>query len=165
MQFFTKAIYLFSSSLILSACDVNISTSPGSLEDMNTPKVIEGLTPLPPERAAYAQEVIRAFYSEGMSAVQTRTHPTVAKEFQGMKAEAIEKLASNSARVEDMEYYGHGYGQERGFDFTIIEYKVPNDNGYDEVKVIVSSAGECCQILGFNLMAKLEKSFTLGGKN
>lgn len=144
--------------MALSGCKFSVSSSDGDTAD-----VVEDLAPLSEERAEYAQDVIRDFYKDGISAISERAHPAYKADMTGIKLKAIGKLASDSPRLGEMKYFGHGFGNERDINYTVVQYNVPTSRGQDEVRVVVTLDGDCCQIVGFHINARVKKNFSLGG--
>lgn len=147
--------------LLLSACDVNLSVTPGGIEDVDKPKVIEGLAPLPEGYYDFALESAQLFFEGGRDSVEARLHPALAGET-GVTWALLEKLASDTADFGSAEYYGHGFGEDEGLDLTVVQLKVPFEGGYNLVKVVMASDEACCRLAGLNVEAKMLKTFKLG---
>ncbi len=158
-RFFYVLPFLFS-GLLLSGCDINFGYSPGSLEDMDRPKVIEGLAPLPEGYYDYALETTKLFFVGGREAISDRLHPVLDAEPDRIW-KLLDTYASDKAEFDKAEYFGHGFGEDKGIQFTVVQIKVPFEGGYNLVQMTMPSNEECCRLAGINVEAKMIKSFSL----
>jgi len=149
----------FAICLGLAACD--ISVTPGGIEDSDAPKVIEDLAPMPDGYLDFAAKSTFLFFTEGREGIKDRLHPAM-DGVTGLQWSALEKFASDKADFDSAEYYGHGFGEADDLDVITIQIKVPFDNGYNLVQVIMPVDEDCCRIAGFSVDAKAFKTFKLG---
>jgi len=106
MKHIAKTILLsLTASVTLMACDVSISS--GGIEDMDAPKVIPDLAPLPNARLAYAESIVREFYAGNDQALLAGVDDTVKAEITSEALTGLHRLKTDAASIEEMEYYGH----------------------------------------------------------
>ena len=159
MSMVLRYIFLLAFSLFLPACDVSVT--PGEIEDRHKPKVIENLAPMPDGYLNYAARTTKIFFEQGREGIQDRLHPAM-ESVTGVTWSMLEKFASDEADFEAVEYYGHGFGEEEGINFVVIQLKVPFEGGYNLVKVTLPVDEPCCRVAGLEVNAEVSKSFKLG---
>ena len=147
------------SALCLLACDVSVT--PGGIEDINKPKVIEDLAPMPEGYLEFAAQATRLFFEQGQEGIQERLHPAM-EGLSKTKWAALEKFASDEADFEAAEYYGHGFGEQDGVKFVLIQLKIPYEGGYNLVKIYLPVDEPCCRVAGLEVNKQFVKSFKLG---
>lgn len=138
-----------------------MNVTPGGIEDMDAPKVVEDLAPIPEGYLDFAANTTYLFFTKGREGIQDRLHPAM-ENISGLKWSTLEKLASDKADFDSAEYYGHGFGEEDGLEYVMIQFKIPFKDGYNLVKVIIPTQDECCRVAGFHVDAKTLKTFKLG---
>ena len=142
----------------LVACEFSVSPSG---EESDAPKVIEDLAPMPEGYLDFAANSTYLFFTDGREAIQDRLHPAMA-ELSSLKWSALEKFASDTADFDAAKYYGHGFFEEEGVEIIFIQLKIPFENGYNLVRVMMPLNEECCRIAGVQIDAEMEKSFAIG---
>ena len=152
-----NTLFLFS-ALCLLACDVSVT--PGGIEDRHEPGVIEDLAPMPEGYLEFAAQTTKLFFDQGHEGIQGRLHPAM-QGLSNVKWTALEKIASDKADFETAEYYGHGFGEEDGLDFVLIQFKIPFEGGYNIVKMIMPLDEPCCRVAGLEVNVEKIKSFKL----
>jgi hypothetical protein len=157
MKHIAKTILLsLTASVTLMACDVSISS--GGIEDMDAPKVIPDLAPLPNARLAYAESIVREFYAGNDQALLAGVDDTVKAEITSEALTGLHRLKTDAASIEEMEYYGHGFGEERGMSLTIVQFRLPTNSGYDLVRIAMKAEQECCELAGLHVERKIIKT-------
>ena len=79
-----------------------------------------------------------------------------------VKWTALEKFAADNPDWSAMEYYGHGFGEEEGISFVVVQLKVPYENGYNLVKLTMPTEEDCCRLAGLEVNREMSKTFNLG---
>ncbi len=128
-----------------------MSVSEQAIEDK--PDMMEDLQPLSPKIYDFVHASTQLFFIEGHSAIKSSFHPVL----RGISKEdwkVIESHASAKADLRAIEYYGHGFGEDDGFKFIVIQLKVPFENGYNLVKIVVPDEEGCCRLAGINIEVK-----------
>lgn len=159
MRFVLQSLLILILPLTLSACDVSVT--PGGIDDQDKPKIIEDLAPMPEGYLNFAAQTTRIFFEQGREGLQDRLHPAM-KDITGVKWSMMEKFASDEPDFESAEYYGHGFGEEAGIEFVVIQLKVPFEGGYNLVKLTMPVDEPCCRVAGMEVNAQAVKSFKLG---
>lgn len=154
-----KLLFLSSiAAMGLVACDVSVSA--GGIEDRDAPKEIQNLAPLPDVRLSFAEDVVRNFYAENDDAILPLINDTVKAEFTVSLMKTMYRLKTDLADVEQMEYYGHGFGEELGMNITVVQFRLMTESGYDLIKVVMTAEPDCCKIAGLHVERKfVEKLF------
>ena len=161
MRSFYLLIVSIIAALLMTACDISFSASPGGIEDQHKPKVIENLAPVPEGFLDFSVETTTLFFKQGRDGIQDRLHPAM-QDITGLKWSALEKFASDKADLNAIEYYGHGFGEDNGIPLVVVQLKVPFDGGYNIVKAIMPTNETCCRLAGLEVNAQKVKSFKLG---
>lgn len=159
MRLVLRNSFLVIFSMGLWACDVSVT--PGGIEDRHKPEVIEDLAPIPEGYLNFAARATKVFFEQGRKGIQDQLHPAM-DGITSTKWSMLEKFAADNADFESMEYYGHGFGEEEGVNFVVIQLKVPFENGYNLVKLTLPLDEPCCRVAGLEVNAETVKSFKLG---
>ena len=148
-HFISSALYLIM-CLSFAGCEDSSAILPSKVAQAETSNVTQGLPPLSPKFYEFAVGGTQLFFLEGRDAIKDHFHPSL----QGVSDNRwtfLKGVASETADLRAIEYYGHAYGEHDGFHFVVVQLKVPIENGYNLVKVIMPSNEPCCRLAGLDI--------------
>ena len=158
----TSVVLIAIVSLHVASCKVSVNA--GTIEDAWAPDVREDA--ISEEYASilfpYADSVIADLYEKNLFALKEKSHSEYAHMFDETNAKTVMKLL-NAEKVDQSkkEYLGYNmYKTKDGLIFASLFYRVPLENGSDQITLnIDADMNDCCKLVGYNVEKQYIKSF------